>query len=337
MTKIAYEPKRFSADTLRTIAEADTIIANYQAQGFSLTLRQLYYQFVARGVIPNTEKSYSRIGNTISDARRAGLIDWNSIEDRTRFMRDLSSWDTPQGILKSAERSYHRDLWANQTRRVEVWIEKDALVGVIEGICNEADVPFLSCRGYVSDSEMWRQARRLLTHRDKGQQTVLLHLGDHDPSGLDMTRDIEERLALFTMAPEYIDVRRIALTMPQIEEFKPPPNPAKITDSRYARYVQQYGGESWELDALEPRYIHDLLDREISAIRDRDRWDSLYSQQETERDQIGGMVDGWKQCLFCSTSFKRNRGDSRYCSNRCRQAAYRQRMLQIGVTGEVPG
>lgn len=177
MPKIAYEHKRFNPDTLKTIQEAESIIASYQAQGFSLTLRQLYYQFVARGLIPNTERSYNRIGNIVSDARRAGMIDWNAIEDRTRFMRDLSSWDRPQDIIKSAKESYHRDLWANQSHRVEVWIEKDALVGVIEGVCNDFDVPFLSCRGYVSDSEMWHQARRLLTHRNEGQSTVILHLG----------------------------------------------------------------------------------------------------------------------------------------------------------------
>jgi hypothetical protein len=161
-----------------------------------------------------------------------GLIDWDSIEDRTRFMRDLPTWDEPQDILKSAEKNYHRDLWSNQELRIEVWIEKDALVGVIESVCNEFDVPFLSCRGYVSDSEMWHQAIRLLAHKNKGQTTLVLHVGDHDPSGIDMSRDIRGRLQLFTAAPDCFHVKRIALTMAQIQELNPPPNPAKLTDSR---------------------------------------------------------------------------------------------------------
>ena len=131
MPKIKYEEKKFTAATLSVIEAAERIITDYQAQGYSLTLRQVYYQFVARGLIPNTEQSYKRMGNIISDARRAGMIDWNAIEDRTRNLRALSSWDTPQSILDSAMRSYHRDLWETQDKRIEVWVEKDALVGVL--------------------------------------------------------------------------------------------------------------------------------------------------------------------------------------------------------------
>ena len=144
MAKIEYEIKKFSLKSMETIRQAESIIAEYQSQGFSLTLRQLYYQFVARGLIANTERDYKRIGNIVSDARRAGLIDWYSIEDRTRFIRSLPKWDKPQDILESAKDSYHRDLWATQEKRIEVWIEKDALVGVIESVCQENDVSFFS-------------------------------------------------------------------------------------------------------------------------------------------------------------------------------------------------
>jgi hypothetical protein len=341
MPKIAYEQKRFSAETLRTIEQAEAIIVSYQHQGFSLTLRQLYYQFVARGLIPNTEKSYTRIGNVVSDARRAGLIDWNAIEDRTRFMRDLPCWENPSEIIATAEHNYHRDLWANQARRIEVWIEKDALVGVIEGVCNEFDVPFLSCRGYVSDSEMWHQAMRLLGHREKGQGTLILHLGDHDPSGIDMTRDIADRLRLFTMDPNYINIKRVALTMAQIDELRPPPNPAKLTDTRSQGYIARYGNQSWELDALEPSYINDLLRREILAIRDAGSWEDICQKQEAERGQIGQLAKLLNttvplvtvtvtdsQCQCCGVDLTDKRGGARYCSDRCKQAGYRRRKVK---------
>ncbi|GAI44296.1 unnamed protein product, partial [marine sediment metagenome] len=228
MPKITYEEKKFNPRTLETIHQAEDIIQQYQAQGFSLTLRQLYYQFVARALIPNTERDYKRLGNIISDARRAGMIDWDSIEDRTRFIRTISSWDDPRDILDSAKDSYHKDLWKTQDKRFEVWIEKDALIGVIEPICKELDLPHFSCRGYVSDSEMWQAAMRLLRHVRNGQDVIVLHLGDHDPSGIDMTRDITDRLNLFSFFKGGIEVQRIALTMEQIEEQSPPPNPAKV-------------------------------------------------------------------------------------------------------------
>ncbi len=294
MPKIEYESKNFRSEALAIIKQAEAIIDTYQAQGFSLTLRQLYYQFVARALIPNTEKSYTRLGNIISDARRAGMIDWDSIIDRTRYLRKLSSWDKPQSILESARDSYHRDLWANQNKRIEVWIEKDALVGVIETICQQNDVPFFSCRGYVSDSEMWACAMRSLNHMDNTKDVLILHLGDHDPSGIDMTRDITDRLDLF-MFHGNIEVRRIALTMEQIEELKPPPNPAKITDSRYGGYASQYGTESWELDALEPQYITNLIKDEIDSERDVAKWNKAIEQQEAERNQIATVIKKWKE------------------------------------------
>lgn len=293
MPKIIYEQKKFTGATEAVIRLAEDIINQYQKQGFTLTLRQLYYQFIARALLPNTDQSYKRLGNIVSDARRAGRLDWTTIEDRTRFLRKLSSWDTPQDILESAKNSYHRDLWASQTKRIEVWIEKDALVGVIEIPCQEHDVPFFSCRGYVSDSEMWRGAMRILRHKKEGQGTIILHLGDHDPSGIDMTRDIEDRLNLFTYGGADLEVRRIALTMEQIEEQSPPPNPAKITDSRYEQYASKYGEESWELDALEPQFISDLIREEILEKRDFETWAEAVVEQEKERKQIGEVIDRW--------------------------------------------
>ena len=293
MPKIVYEQKNFSQDTLSVIEQANTIIQQYQDQGFQLTLRQLYYQFVARALIPNTEKSYKRLGNIISDGRRGGMIDWGAIEDRTRYIRRNSAWDKPQDILESARDSYHRDLWVNQTYRIEVWVEKDALVGVIEDACRELDVPFFSCRGYVSDSEMWGAAMRFKRYEKDGQQGILLHLGDHDPSGIDMTRDITDRLNLFTRSIDTVHVERIALTMEQIESQNPPPNPAKITDSRFEAYQAEYGDESWELDALEPAFIRDLIQNSIFEYRDVDELNKIYEEQEKERAKIAKVVEKW--------------------------------------------
>jgi hypothetical protein len=129
--------KNHSAPTApRFISKANDIIAEYSAQGFQLTLRQLYYQFVSRDFIPNNLRSYKNLGDVINDARLAGLIDWNSIVDRTRNLQSLAHWRNPAEIIDACASQFRLDRWAPQPRRVEVWIEKDALIGVIEGICN---------------------------------------------------------------------------------------------------------------------------------------------------------------------------------------------------------
>jgi len=292
---IEYETKNFASKTLGVIESANEIIGEYRRKGFSLTLRQVYYQFVARGLLANTERNYKSLGNIISDARRAGMIDWNAIEDRTRFLRSINAWVGPQSLLRAARDQYHTDLWEGQRTRVEVWIEKDALVGVISRICTELDVPFFSCRGYVSDSEMWRGGQRIAENMANGQETLILHLGDHDPSGIDMTRDIQDRLAMFSGFTANLEVKRIALTMAQIREQNPPPNPAKVTDSRYEGYLAQYGRESWELDALEPQFIADLINDEVRAHRNDNVYYAAIRQQESDRDRITQVIDKWDE------------------------------------------
>lgn len=288
--RIAYIEKDFRGRTLDTIENANRIIDEYLADGYQLTLRQLYYQFVARDLIPNRQREYKRLGSIINDARLAGLIDWDAIEDRTRNLESLAHWSDPSSILRSVARQYRTDRWANQPHRVEVWIEKEALAGVFERVCDELDVPFFSCRGYTSQSEMWSAAQRLLEYVDAGQEPAILHFGDHDPSGIDMTRDIRERMELFGCA---LDMRRLALNMDQVREWNPPPNPAKTTDSRFAGYIQRFGGQSWELDALEPRVLADLVRAEIEALRDDDAWDDDTEAMEEERDGLKLVARRW--------------------------------------------
>lgn len=310
MPRIKYIDKNFTKPTLITIKRAIDIIEEYEKQGFTLTLRQLYYQFVSRDFIPNRQKEYDRLGRVISDARLAGYIDWDSIIDRTRNLAKKSHWDDPADIIKSAVSSYNINRWERQPYHVEVWIEKDALIGVIEGVCRDLDVPYFSCRGYVSQSEMWSAGRRLGEQKylyDK-EGVIVLHLGDHDPSGIDMTRDITLRLNDFAVEPHYrenpdtwtdpdwfeynienefpIRVERIALNMNQIRQLKPPPNPAKVTDSRFEGYLREHGKDSWELDALEPQYLADLIRTSVEQYLDPDIWDEDQEREETEKTEL---------------------------------------------------
>jgi hypothetical protein len=280
---IAYIDKSFAPASMAVIEKANEICAAYAAQGFDLTLRQLYYQFVARGLLPNKDTEYKRLGQIVNDARLAGLLDWRYIIDRTRNLRGLSHWETPGSVLDSAAYGYRTDRWASQPHRVEVWIEKDALVGVIAGVCNRLDVPYFSCRGYTSQSELWGAGQRLIRHAKQGQDPIVIHLGDHDPSGIDMTRDITDRLALFGAD---VTVRRIALNMDQVRHYQPPPNPAKLTDARATGYIARHGYESWELDALDPATLDRLIESTIREYRDESLWDRDTAAMEADRDRL---------------------------------------------------
>lgn len=294
MPCIRYITKKFSADKKATIDQAVSIVNEYQAQGYTLTLRQIYYQFVARDMLPNVQTEYKRLGTIISDARLAGMIDWEAIEDRTRNLESLAHWDDPQEIVRSCSNQFRVDRWDNQPCRVEVWIEKEALAGVFADKCREWDVPFFSCRGYVSQSEMWRAARRLMEYEVLGQNTLILHFGDHDPSGIDMTRDIRDRLELFGAETE---VERIALNMDQIDEYQPPPNPTKVTDSRADAYIRQFGNESWELDALEPSVLNGLVESEIDDVLNRRKWKARDSEEKAARKDLRRIADQWDEAL----------------------------------------
>lgn len=305
MTKIAYTEKNFRGPSLAIIDQANDIIREYDRQGFKLTLRQLYYQFVARDLLENKKRAYKRLGSIINDARLAGMVSWRAIEDRTRFLRGKSHWDTPADIINSCVHGYNVDHWKSQDVKIEVWIEKDALVGVIQQVCTELDLDYFSCRGYVSQSEMWNAVERWrwdTVHNTDGEDTgerqdvVILHLGDHDPSGIDMTRDIQDRLNLFGEHRGFdVDVRRIALNMNQIHRYQPPPNPTK--DARSAGYIEKYGMESWELDALEPQVLSDLVRRHAMDLMDQGSWNTEDQKQRDGRSQLLKVSRSWEDIV----------------------------------------
>jgi len=297
MAKICYIETEFRDDSLAIIDQANAIIEDYQGQGYTLTLRQLYYQFVAKALIPNTERSYKRIGSIVNNARLAGLIDWEAIEDKTRNLQAVPTWESPQSIIRACASQYRVDRWWGQRHYVEVWVEKDALTGVVERPCRNMGVPWFACRGYVSQSEMWSAFQRIEQRvqclgSDPSDPTkaVILYLGDHDPSGLDMTRDVQERLDLFNGGSVDLQVQRIALTWDQIQQYQPPPNPAKLTDSRASGYVQACGGESWELDALSPSVLSGIVLDAIMGLLDQATYQDRMYRERRERSDLESLA-----------------------------------------------
>ncbi len=281
----------FRSTSLAIIAQADQIIREYQGRGFTLTLRQLYYQFVSRDLLPNTQAQYKRLGGIVNDARIAGKLDWSAIEDRDRNVKKPSVWSSPEEIIRAVADQYREDPWITQKFRPEVWIEKSALIGVIEGVCKELQVPYFACKGYVSQSEMYDAGKRFAETYEDRQTPLILHLGDHDPSGLDMTRDLSERLSLF--AGRRVEVRRLALSMAQIDQYDPPPNPAKETDARFVGYQDEFGDSCWELDALDPEVISNLIREELVSVTDLPAWFETKDQETLNRRALTATYRFW--------------------------------------------
>lgn len=310
--KQSYEQWNPKPTTRKLVEMAEQTCRDYQRRGYNLTLRQLYYRFIALDIIPNTEHSYKNFGNMINRARLAGMIDWDHIEDRLRPSRGTIHYNGHQDLMVVAAGSYRIDKWWDQDTRVEVWVEKDALVDPVSRAARRRDVDYMVCRGYMSQSSQWRAAQRLLQYIQGGQNVVVIHLGDHDPSGIDMTRDIEDRIRKFIEIDWYRDtgsflgsddtggrrpltIDRIALNMDQVQEYDPPPNPAKLTDSRAGGYITEHGYESWELDALDPDVLDTLITDAIDKYRDPSRYEEMEEHEKTSRKLLSEAANRWSE------------------------------------------
>lgn len=301
-----FVPRAFNKGSRVIIRQANEIIDEYRERGFVLTLRQIFYQFVHRNLIANKQSEYKRLGSIINDARLAAKIDWEMIEDRTRGLEGLPWWSRPQDGIDALADQFRTDIWLHQPVRVEVWIEKEALTGVVEPACNDFRVPFFACRGYTSQSEEWRAGHRFRRYLKGGQKVLILHLGDHDPSGFDMTEDNLKRLVMFAKpySLRMFEFRRIALNMDQINEFDIPPNPLKrdaqgnTTDSRAAGYAKDFGDESWELDALDPTTIDGLIRQHIEPLIDRVAWDQIEREEAEVQTQLKTIVRRYDEILY---------------------------------------
>lgn len=296
MTFLKYRDIPFNAERLARLQLAGQIITEYQEKGMTLTVRQLHYQFVSRAHYANTAANYNGLSRLISDGRLAGLISWTAIEDRIRGLEGRHFWDDAVDALKDQRAKFLMNRWANQEWIPEIWSEKDALSGVVSGVCHDLCVNFFATRGYTSQSAQWEAGQRLQKYVARGQRPIIFHLGDHDPSGIDMTRDNRERLTEFAGIP--ITVVRLALNRNQIEEYSPPPNFAKATDPRFEKYAAEHfpdtaveDVESWEVDALNPDLIVQLVRDNVNRVRDPVKWQVAVNEEKEQLDLIDALIE----------------------------------------------
>ena len=183
---IDWEPQKDS--TRACLSNAILLINHYGRQGYRMTLRQIYYQMVARDLMPNNRNSYQTLDRVLVLGRMAGWIDWDAIVDRVRRPVKPADWENGADRLRDAAADFRLDRWLGQPCYLEVWSEKDALTGVLEPICSDFHVTYMALRGYSSITAFYDGAKRIEgALEERGQQPTLLYLGDHDPSGVDMS------------------------------------------------------------------------------------------------------------------------------------------------------
>ncbi len=277
------EKLHLSKQNIQRLNVINTIIKEYAKEGYKLTLRQLYYQLVSRDIIANKIQEYAKLSTLLVKGRMAGVVDWEAIEDRIR-VPFLPYWviDIEDAISDTVDQ-YRLNRQEGQDVYIELWVEKDALSGVLKRITTKYHINLMVNRGYSSCTAMHDAYERFKIQEDAGNKVVVLYLGDHDPSGLDMIRDIEDRLVEFGVDPQVIP---IGLTMAQIKKYNPPPNPAKITDPRAKNYILKHGNTSWEVDALNPKVLHQLVRNNVEKLIDMNLFNEKVNQEENDKEKL---------------------------------------------------
>ena len=300
MAKEQFREKRFGAEKEILLHKIKLIVQEYQNQDIKLTLRQLYYQLVARDIIPNEVKEYQKLSGILTDARYCGLVDWSAIEDRIRVPEMHGEWDNVLDLIQSAKASYRLPRWKEQEFYLELFTEKDALSSVLQPIADRFHIHFCVNRGYTSASSIYDLSKRVIEQIQNEKKVKILYLGDFDPSGQDMLRDIRDRLTeLLEQGDEYysfeenVEVIPIALTMAQVKQYNPPENPAKLSDPRAKWYIREYGNKSWEVDALRPEVMIKLVENTILELIDIDKYNAVIKQEKKDM----GIVEDFAEKL----------------------------------------
>lgn len=321
-----FKGQKFRQDKLALIRYCEKVTDDYRRQGLRMTLRQLYYQLVTANVIRNEEKAYKNLGKLVSDARLAGRLDWDIIEDRVRQPKSPPQFDSLGDLIEAAISSYRLPRMDGQDCYVELWVEKDALAGVLAPIARKYHAVLMVNRGYSSQSAMMDAAQRLdrACRNDDGEvsrDATILYLGDLDPSGEDMVRDIRDRLNMFLAGGYDIDagrktgdvkdavltspcgqvigrgdltvpleVEKLALTMDQVDEYQPPPNPTKLTDTRAKDFIAKYGYTSWEVDALPPTVLRQIIETRFEELIDLDAMEEIKDRERADIERLRSIV-----------------------------------------------
>ena len=270
----------------RTKAELEilkTALYNVVEENEPVTVRQAFYQLVSSGAIAKTEADYKNIVvRLLGIMRRQGELPFSWIADNTRWMRKPQTYSSLEQALDDTITTYRRALWDQQDSYVEVWLEKDALAGVLLDVTAAWDVPLMVTRGYPSLSYLHTAAEAL---REEDRPCFIYYFGDHDPSGVHIPQKIEADLRTFAPDAE-LHFERVAVNAEQIEKWNLPTRPTKRTDSR----AKNFSGESVEVDAIPPAQLRDLCRQCIEQHIDQRALQRTRLVEQAERDTLQTML-----------------------------------------------
>jgi len=270
--------------SLELLEQVQKIMGSYD---FALTLRQIYYQLVAKQIIPNEQRYYKKLSRICVAGRDEGILPEEGFADRLREVDKLSSWVDLNEFMETVRRSYHKDKWQNQDRYLEIWTEKDALRGVLSQVTYQYDVSLMVARGQLSRTAIYEASKRYKIKSDK--ECYLYYCGDFDPSGLSIYESIKERLSDFGV---FINYERIALTQKQIEKYQLPSDPGKKTDPNYNKFVSLYGSDMVvELDSLPPDVLRDIIKDCITKNINNGLLAQVQEEEEAEKVSLNKFIE----------------------------------------------
>jgi len=273
--------KRGRATKAEVEARREALLDIIEA-GRPMTVRQVFYQATVRGLVEKAESGYVKVQTDLTVMRRAGDLPYDWLADNTRWQRKPRTFGSVEEALRDTARFYRKSLWADADSYVEIWLEKDALSGVIYPITSMYDVPLMVARGYASLSFLHTAAEYIGT---LDVPTYIYHLGDFDPSGVNAGEKIEETLC--ELAPDAeIYFERIAVTSEQINDWDLPTRPTKTSDTR----AKNFGSISVELDAIEPNQLRTLVRETIEQHLPAEQFEVLKAAEESEREIISRLV-----------------------------------------------
>jgi hypothetical protein len=253
-----------------------------------VTIRQLFYRMIGVAGIVNDARSYKLLSRVMTKARRDGRCPREWICDRTRPTYEPSVWKNPREYAEAVKQGYRRDYWQSQPYHLEIWSEKDTVTGSIQDLTNELGITVRVGRGFNSETRVFEIAQILA---QTGKPNVVLFLGDHDASGRDIERDWKKRLLDNGSRP--FELRRVAIHAGDIKKFKLPPQRVKSNDSRASKFIQKYGEQCVELDALPPTELRRRLRAVVEGYLDRMAWDRAIAVEKVELKNIVETVSQW--------------------------------------------
>ena len=264
-------------------------IFNFSQSMAPVSVRQIFYNLTTTRLVDKTENAYKQVVKISGDMREDGELPFSWISDATRWMRKPDTHDTLIDALEITQETYRKNLWLNQSANVEIWLEKEALSGVVYSITSKWDVPLMVTRGYPSKTFLHSSAEDLRVDKTN----YIYMLSDYDPSGVDLSRSTEAMLRKYADEDCDIIFERIAVTESQINQWELPTRPTKKSDVR----AKAFSGESVELDAIPPDELRNLVSDSITQHIDSDNYQQLCEIESAERESLEVFMDSYEDLL----------------------------------------